>query len=521
MHPVPKKLFCIVFCLSLLASLFAGCTEDEPYPTIIPGSWSIETEIIYRYYTQETPLDFQMRYHQDQLSLRFRGVFNDTYVVFVDGPLDYTNDITYEYVNGTLFLYSTSQRLLAYHQGKFYLLADAFHAGYLTAEDVATLYQSFLQTDANDKGQVPTVREECTHNQPEPTVESTPPVTASEPTAPTETTETTEPVNATELLPDIPAVTDPCEKPENMTLENLVYTLYDHSVTYTDYRDQEQTIHFHLPAILPFCEGAIAINQDIRSNYAHRISSARNRLQDHYAPAANIYTYNAYLHENILTILVSEQLLPHDPTYTAYHLDIVSGLLLDSEDVLSACLTESYPAFLQRSAYNLVSYFEENPLSDNYGNFVSEIPTNANLMREFMLFPASDGTIMFALTVPGSRLSILLPWEEFDRYGWENTDTDSYSWLFHLPINEVDGAYPVGRLLLTSFFQAPREFITMLANEDEATIQNVASYLDEGLYSLEEINRFRELTDNIYVTTPHDSKVSELASFLHRNITMP
>ena len=502
MYPVLKKLFCIVFCLSLLASFFSGCTQDEPYPPIVPGSWSIEDEIIYHYYTQETSADFQMQYPQDRLSLRFRGVFNDSYVVFVDGPFDYSDGMTYEYVNSWLFIYPNSQRMLAYHQGQFYLLADAFHAGYLTAANVAELYQNYLKTDANkqDKGQVPTVREECTHTPPEPTTESTPPVTVTQPT---------EPDDNILVLPDIPAFHVPCSKPENLTTETLVYTLYDHGLSWADNSGIKRSVYYKLPAIVYFCDGAAEINEAIRQLYQADVQSTRKSYQNKWPTANRNIDYSAFICDDVLRICI----YINGTLENQWYLDLTTGQMLKTPELAMKYLQESYPVFLHHCTNNLIEYFTANPLEDPQQqsllikSLTNEIPFCAN----YRLYLDADGTLLLDVQVDGICINSIV-YYAIHRSDWDYTEQDSYRWLFYL-LTDGEGAEQQAQDLKTSFFQDPFVFVEMLSQEYSGTIQQIARQLNYSMYSLEEIERYKVLCDDVYILT-EDETVRKTASTL-------
>jgi hypothetical protein len=102
-----KRLLCVILSLLLLASLFAGCEEENDIPPTTPAALTLEETIIYDYYYTGESLFFQLQNPISSISLRFRGVFSDTYVVFVDGPFEYSTENIDEYVNGIRFHFPT------------------------------------------------------------------------------------------------------------------------------------------------------------------------------------------------------------------------------------------------------------------------------------------------------------------------------------------------------------------------------------------------------------------------------
>lgn len=76
----------------------------------------------------------------DQVRLRFMGVFEDAYVMFVDVKgMMYAEVINTENVGGIQFVYSCSQHMQVWHEGEFYSLRLAYDAGLLTTEDLRQL----------------------------------------------------------------------------------------------------------------------------------------------------------------------------------------------------------------------------------------------------------------------------------------------------------------------------------------------------------------------------------------------
>ena len=81
---------------------------------------------------------------EDQIRLRFMGVFDEVYVMFVDvKDMMYAEVITVEDVGGFLFVYSCSHKMQVWQDGAFYTLPQAYAAGILTKEDLGMLTQNY------------------------------------------------------------------------------------------------------------------------------------------------------------------------------------------------------------------------------------------------------------------------------------------------------------------------------------------------------------------------------------------
>lgn len=507
-----------VLCLLLTAALLAGCVRQQATPPIVPEELTIEEEIILDYYYDETSKDFWMQYASDVLSLRFRGVFSDTYVVFVDGPFLYPSAETSEFVNGFLFQYPNGQTMLAYHQGIFYSLQEAYDLGFLTLADVMQLKANYiaLGTDRSKKGEVPTERKPCTHMTPPPTGPSAPvsPSDPSTPTQPTRPNQSSNTVSAKEWLPDIPVITEPAPTPESLSLETLVYALYTRNASVENNAGIEESATIQAPAIVPFCDGAIEINEAIRQDYQRSIESLRFCYEYQYSLTIDRVHYTAILSDNILTVQIIEKRHRANPRYSFYFLDVSTGTRLSAYEVTQRYLPESYPAFLQRCTYNLLEYYKANPLDPSkYGSLTECLPNDAEVMQTYTLFPGQDGTLMITFYIPGSDLYYLLPYNEMDSHGWQSAEEDAYSWLFHLQPNEVYGPFEFGQLLAKSFFKDPQIFVQVLSREDSVAIIAISDYLREALFSPEDITHFTALCENIR-DTADDPNVVETAQIL-------
>lgn len=76
----------------------------------------------------------------EDVRLRFMGIFDDVYAMFVDVKgMMYAEVINTENVGGFQFVYSCSQHMQIWHEGEFYTLPLAYEAGLLTAENLRQL----------------------------------------------------------------------------------------------------------------------------------------------------------------------------------------------------------------------------------------------------------------------------------------------------------------------------------------------------------------------------------------------
>ena len=120
-----KKFWLILAAMlvALSAAAFGGCTEEDR----ILRDWKWEN----KYYFSGSPI-----------SIDVRGVYGDTYVFYVYGPVA-GDAITTDLVDNVYFAYPTTRQLEVYNDGEFYTLSSAFEAGLLTHEDLLDIQKNY------------------------------------------------------------------------------------------------------------------------------------------------------------------------------------------------------------------------------------------------------------------------------------------------------------------------------------------------------------------------------------------
>ncbi len=117
---------------SLLSSEFRKLPESE-YVTL---DETVVSEIL------EAHAEFYK--HNETRSLRCVAVYDDVYVLYIDGAY-FADAVTYKWVNGYVFCYSSSQTLTVYCDGAFYQMQEAFDEGLLTDAQIAELQKLYTR----------------------------------------------------------------------------------------------------------------------------------------------------------------------------------------------------------------------------------------------------------------------------------------------------------------------------------------------------------------------------------------
>ena len=329
------------------------------------------------------------------------------------------------------------------------------------------------------------------------------------------TAPTTEPIDWNVLLPDIPAVTEPAAKPEVMNTEALVYTLYDYTLVWNDSQGKNKQITFQIPAIVPFCEGAIEINEAIRKAFQYDVVAARTCYEMQWSTSTVGIYYAVSLHDNVLSIRTFETTIVFGTEERHWALDLTTGKQLSTQGFAEKYLQESYPVFLEHCTHNLIQWFAANPLSDpnQQDRLMKCLANEVHAIGAYTLYLDFDGTLTLDLQIDAFRINGIT-YSTINDDSWVGDTASGYHWLFAL---KTDGEYGdhKARLLLDSFFADPTEFVTMLSEEEAATILDIADSLNYGL-SPQDMDRYRQLCDDIYTVSPKDSKIAVTASILYR-----
>lgn len=304
-------------------------------------------------------------------------------------------------------------------------------------------------------------------------------------------------VSTPAAAPAIPVISELCPKPE-LRRETLVSTAMNKKFFWQDSLGNISNVQITVPAIVPFCDGAIAINESIRKTCQALIDPLWYAYAENYTPYTLALSYDTYLHDDILTVSVTTE-HANDMTQTyIWMLNSSTGKPVTTADLAKQYLGESYPVFLQHRTHDLIEYYKANPWgnADDQAALLKALTYDTFAMHSNTLYLNNDGTLMLTFHVEETDQTFTLPYADMDIYGFEGTNEDAYHWLFHLQTDGA-GADTHATLLKMSFFYDPNEFVRMLAKEEESNVSHVASMINYALYPQEEIDSYRALCESI------------------------
>ena len=286
----------------------------------------------------------------------------------------------------------------------------------------------------------------------------------------------TEPVTID--LEDIPDVSGSVYEPGSMFVEpgysgNAKWDAGDFSIA--------------LPLLEPFCEGAKAINAEIKSLYQPIIDDVRQNILYQTSSRYWKVSYETYLSGDVLSIVISERSMDDNVFYQVFNLDLTTGQQLDQYEMIRRYTGMSYPEFLLRANFTVANHLrKEYPQeSEEVTNWLAKLETDAQILDGHKLFLNDEGTLILLNdrihSMAAGYLNVQIPFDP-KACGEELSDweLESYRWLFDIP---ADGAYSYhkGDVLIKAFFYDPERFLRYLSGS-EYWLTNTARLLASELH---------------------------------------
>jgi len=225
-----------------------------------------------------------------------------------------------------------------------------------------------------------------------------------------------------------------------------------------------------LPLLEPFCEGAKAINAEIKSIYQPIIDDVKNSVA--LQTGSGRYwkvSYETYLSGDVLSIVISDHTMTDSVFYQVFNLDLATGQQLDSFEMIRRYTGMSYPEFLLRANFTVANHLrKEYPQeSEEVTNWLEKLETDVWVMNGHKLILNEEGTLILlngtVRSMAAEFINVQIPFdpeacgEEFSH--WE---LESYRWLFSI---RTDGAGTTmkGSVLKKTFFFDPEQFLRYLS----------------------------------------------------------
>lgn len=227
-----------------------------------------------------------------------------------------------------------------------------------------------------------------------------------------------------------------------------------------------------LPLLEPFCEGAKAINAEIKSIYQPIIDDVKQNILYQTSSRYWKVSYTTYVGDDVLSIVISEHTMSDSVFYQVFNLDLATGQQLDQYEMIRRYTGMSYPEFLLRANFTVANHLrKEYPMeSEEVTNWLAKLETDAQILDGHKLFLNEEGTLILLNdkihSMAAGYLNVRIPFDP-EACGEEFTDweLESYRWLFDIP---ADGAYSYhkGDVLIKAFFFDPERFLRYLSGSE-------------------------------------------------------
>lgn len=302
------------------------------------------------------------------------------------------------------------------------------------------------------------------------------------------------------------------------TLSEWVFTNYEQTFSWRDQVGNFCSVSITLPAMAPVADFALDFNEAV---YELGTAIVAETVECQETACSNFLlsvSYEAYLHDDILSILIIETTAVDYTVYTAYSFDLEDRQPLDVADLCDELLDMDYPSFilatnaisahhfaaqyggyieeLQDQYVSTDSYFETEPNSDVelYNELIAAIPYDTVNIGARNLFVGENGQIMLIYDAPSLAGSdsypTIIPFDVRVTDWQRPSEAAAYGELFCL-MDYVDGAYADAycTILLRTFLADGEDFIEYAAKATSSRQDNIVSFLNYALLP-EQIDRF-------------------------------
>lgn len=329
----------------------------------------------------------------------------------------------------------------------------------------------------------------------------------------------TQPSDESPAAPSIPAQN--VQQPGNpKTLSEWVFTNYDETLSWQDAVDNLNSVRITLPAMAPIADFAIAFNEEIHQIGSDILDEVLLCMETASSTYITKVSYEAYLHRDILSILLICNTDTDYVIYRTWSFDLEDREKLSTADLCEELLDMDYPTFILATnaitAYHFQSRYSEyiESMEEQYVStdsyFATEPTDDINLYREILdsipydsvsihsrrLFVSENGQIMLIYDAPSlagaSHYPTVIPFD-VSVAGWKPVSEETaYGELFRLT-DYVDGAYAdsYAGMLLEAFLGDSEDFIAHAARVTGGRQSQIISFLDYALYLPEDMRRFQ------------------------------
>ena len=305
------------------------------------------------------------------------------------------------------------------------------------------------------------------------------------------------------------------------TLSDWVFTNYEQTFSWRDGVNNFCSVSVTLPALAPVADFAITFNESILELGSRYIAELVECQQMGTSNVLTRVTYEAYLHDEVLSIVLIEDTAFDYTSYYTWSFDLEDREELSIAELCDKMLDMDYPEFIlatnaitshhfkeQYASYianmenqqnSADTYFETEPPAelDFYYAILEQIPYDTVSIENRRLFIGENGQVMLIYDAPSlagaSSYPTIIP---FDLKGvdWKKpTEETAYGELLRLT-EYVDGAYAesYASILVEAFFADSEDFVKYAAKATATRQEDIVFFLNYGLQP-RQVERFQSI----------------------------
>lgn len=356
----------------------------------------------------------------------------------------------------------------------------------------------------------------------------------------------------------LPAQTEPV--PEDMTriprqnilqtgnpqsLSDWVFTNYEQTFSWRDSVNNFCSVSITLPALAPVSDFAIRFNEEIWELGGAYVEEAVQCQKQETSNILSRATYEAYLYDEILSIVLIENTTFDYTTYRSWSFDLEDRQALSTAKLADELLDMDYPEFilasnaitaqhfkeqygsfienLENQQTSTDSYFETEPPAELelYHTLLEQIPYDTVSIRNRQLFVGENGQVMLVFDAPSlvgaSSYPTVIPFDLSNTDWKKPSEETAYGELLRLT-EYVDGAYAesYAAILVEAFFANSEDFVKYAAKATATRQEDIISFLNYGLQP-RQVERFQNICRELL--KEDDLTKSEIA-LLNRLVTL-
>ena len=329
------------------------------------------------------------------------------------------------------------------------------------------------------------------------------------------------------------------------TLSDWVFTNYEQTFSWRDGVSNFCSVTITLPALAPVTDFAIRFNEEIWELGSAYVEEAVQCQKQETSNILSRVTYEAYLHDEILSIVLIENTTFDYTAYRSWSFDLEDRQALSTAKLADELLDMDYPEFIlasnaitaqhfkeqygsfienmENQQTSTDSYFETEPPAELelYHALLEQIPYDTVSIRNRQLFVGENGQVMLIFDAPSlvgaSSYPTVIPFDLSNTDWKKPAEETAYGELLRLT-EYVDGAYAesYASILVEAFFADSEDFVKFAAKATATRQEDIVSFLNYGLEP-QQFERFQNICRELL--NEDDLTESETA-LLNRLVTL-